>query len=82
MMPFGYDPEHPAPGVIRMVALGVALFAWITDNRALFLAAMVVGVSAMVVAWRQAARDHAAFEEHLRQYVAGERDDLPGDDRG
>jgi hypothetical protein len=77
---FGYDPDHPFPGGLRIVAFGVALYAFIVLNDALFWSALVVGLVGIILGRQQRRRDKtAAFERHLAEYVAGERDDLPGD---
>lgn len=81
-----YDPENPAPGLVRIVAAGVALYGGLTDNRPLFYSAMfVVFIVALLprpskpidVEAMEALSDEE-FERQRADYQAGRRKTLPG----
>jgi len=82
---FGLPNDTPAFGYMRLIGFIAGIvggIVWLTETNpglatTLFWGGVFVGFLGMALSFQQ--RRHQDFEEHLADYEAGLRDDLPGD---
>ena len=80
---FGLPDDTPAFGYMRLIGFIAAIagtILWLAEGdqatvTTLFWGGAIVGIVGLGLSWQQAR--HQKFEQHLADYEAGLRDDLP-----